>query len=75
MQVCQHIKGNDSERECWCAVQSASQWESVPVGSEEVTEAVDFWLVNAGGASAAACSSSSSTSAGGTLREKKPGSA
>ena len=40
---------------------SSSQWESVPVGSEEVTEAVDFWLVNTGGTSAATCSSSSSS--------------
>lgn len=33
----------------------------MPVGSEDVTETVDFWLLNTGGASAAACSSSSAT--------------
>ncbi len=32
----------------------------MPVGSEDVTEAAVFWLVNSGGASAAACSSSAS---------------
>lgn len=53
---------------CMC-VQSSSQCESVPVGSEDVTEAVDFWMVKTGGASAAACSSSSSTSPGDSLGE------
>lgn len=49
---------------------SSSQCESVPVGSEEVTEVVDFWLVNTGGASAAAFSSSSS-SPGDSLEESR----
>lgn len=52
------------------AVECFSQWESVPAGSEEVTEMVDFWLVSAGRASADACSSTS-TSPGDTLREKE----
>lgn len=43
-----------------CA-QSSSQWESVPVGSEDVTEAVDFWVVNTREAAAAGFSSSSSS--------------
>ena len=40
-------------------VLSSSQCESVPVGSEDVTEATDFWLVNTGRTSAGADSSSS----------------
>lgn len=53
------------------SVQCFSQWESVPAGSEEVTEMVDFWLVSAGGASADAGSTSTSASLGDTLREKE----
>lgn len=57
---------------CACTilnVYSSSQWESVPVGSEDVTEAADFWLVT-GEPSRAACSSSS-TSASSSLRERE----